>query len=49
MKTYKKCKQHKHSTPKYKTNKQIESKQKYRLGTISNIKLLAGGGGGGGG
>ena len=33
----------------YSTNIQSEPQQKYRLRTISNIKLLEGSGGGGGG
>ena len=36
MKTHIRLKQHKHSTQKI---KQIEQQQKYRLATISNIKL----------
>ena len=37
MKTYIRCQQLKHQDIK-----QLEPPQKYRIGTISNIKLLAG-------
>ena len=50
MKTYIRLKQHKQSTPKKKkkkrkrkTQKQLEPQQTYRIGTISNRKLLGGG------
>ena len=39
MKTYIRCQQHKKN---YNTIKQKEQPRKYRLGTISNTKLLAG-------
>ena len=42
-KTYIRFKQHKNSTSKY--DFKMEPEHKYRLGTISNIKLLKGGGG----
>ena len=37
MKTHKRCKQNKHSTPR---QKQSESQYTYHIGTNSNIKLL---------
>ena len=42
MKTYIRRQQHKNSFKKHQDIKQKEPPQKYRLGTISNTKLLAG-------
>ena len=47
MKTYIRFKQHKNRLQNLKQI-EVERQQKYRLGTISNIKLFGGGGGGGG-